>query len=128
MGSNQVLALRSIVRTEFEWPGQGRVNPYGKYAFEVSEYHGGVKLQALRPGRLPAWRSFCPFAAGSPIPLPDRRAVRLDGRIATSVAIDGEGVRWGRQGGRSARRVDGRGRSGTASIISWRRSTSSRSR
>jgi hypothetical protein len=34
------------------------VNPYGKYAFDVSEDRGGAVLRPLRPGRLPAWRPF----------------------------------------------------------------------
>ena len=30
------------------------INPYGKYAFEMSEDLGGAKLRPLRPGRPPA--------------------------------------------------------------------------
>jgi Tn3 transposase DDE domain len=30
------------------------INPYGKYAFEVSQDLGGAKLRPLRPGRPPA--------------------------------------------------------------------------
>jgi hypothetical protein len=31
-----------------------RINPYGKYAFEVSKDLGGAKLRPLRPRRSPA--------------------------------------------------------------------------
>jgi hypothetical protein len=30
------------------------INPYGKYAFEVSDALGGARLRPLRPGRPPA--------------------------------------------------------------------------
>jgi Tn3 transposase DDE domain len=30
------------------------INPYGKYAFDVSDGLGGTRLRPLRPGRLPA--------------------------------------------------------------------------
>jgi hypothetical protein len=31
-----------------------QINPYGKYAFEVSEDLGSAELRPLRPGRAPA--------------------------------------------------------------------------
>ena len=42
------------------------INPYGKYAFEVSEDLRGAKLRPLRPGRPRLSVVFCPSATGRP--------------------------------------------------------------
>ncbi len=40
------------------------INPYGKYAFDVSEDLGMAELHLLRPGRSPAWRRFLSICYG----------------------------------------------------------------